>query len=89
MEKYLLSIMGSSVDYYLDSDSYPEEGDFAHSRFLGAYAGGCPLNVGAVAASKGIPVKALDMLGNHDGISHRIVTLSTELTEGKSVRALK
>lgn len=66
MEKYLLSIMGSSVDYYLDSDSYPEEGDFSHSRFLGAYAGGCPLNVGAVAASKGIPVKALDMLGNHD-----------------------
>ena len=31
----------------------------------------------------------LDLLGNHDGISHRIVTLSTELTEGKSVRALK
>ena len=31
----------------------------------------------------------LDLLGNHDGISHRIVTLSTELTEGKSVRELK
>ena len=31
----------------------------------------------------------LDLLGNHDSISHRIVTLSTELTEGKSVRALK
>ena len=31
----------------------------------------------------------LDLLGNHDAISHRIVTLSTELTEGKSVRSLK
>ena len=31
----------------------------------------------------------LDLLGNHDGISHRIVTLSTELTEGKSVKMLK
>ena len=31
----------------------------------------------------------LDLLGNHANLSHRIVTLSTELTEGKSVRALK
>ena len=31
----------------------------------------------------------LDLLGNHDSVSHRIVTLSTELAEGKSVRALK
>ena len=31
----------------------------------------------------------LDLLGSHGGISHRIVTLSTELTEGRSVRALK
>ncbi len=31
----------------------------------------------------------LDMLGNHGGISHRIVTLGTELTEGGSVRVLK
>ncbi len=31
----------------------------------------------------------LDMLGNHDQIFHRIITLTTELTEGSSVRALK
>lgn len=31
----------------------------------------------------------LDLLGSHDSVSHRIVTLSTELTEGRSVRALK
>ena len=66
MEKYLLTILGSSVDYYLDSDTYPEEGDFSHSRYIGCYAGGCPLNVGAVAASKNVSVKALDMLGIND-----------------------
>ena len=31
----------------------------------------------------------LDLLGDHGNASHRIVTLSTELAEGKSVRALK
>ena len=31
----------------------------------------------------------LDLLGSHEAVSHRIVTLSTELTEGKSVRTLK
>ena len=31
----------------------------------------------------------LDLLAHHDAPSHRIVTLSTELTEGSSVRALK
>ena len=31
----------------------------------------------------------LDLLSSHDSVSHRIVTLSTELTEGRSVRALK
>ena len=66
MEKYLLTVLGSSVDYYLDSDTYPDEGDFSHSRFIGSFAGGCPLNVGAVAASKNVRVKALDMLGIND-----------------------
>ena len=59
-------MLGSSVDYYLDSDTYPVEGDFSHSRYIGSYAGGCPLNVGAVAASKNVSVKALDMLGIND-----------------------
>ena len=31
----------------------------------------------------------LDLLGRHENISHRVVTLSTELTEGSSVRQLK
>ncbi len=31
----------------------------------------------------------LDLLAGHDGVSHRIVTLSTELTEGRSVMAVR
>ncbi len=66
MEKYLLAILGSSCDYFYDSDSYPEEGDFSHARFKGMMAGGCPLNVGVVCASKRVKVKAFDMLGADD-----------------------
>ncbi len=66
MEKYLLSVLGSSLDYFYEADSYPVEGDFSHARFLGISAGGCPLNVGAVCASKGRRVMALDMLGKDD-----------------------
>ena len=64
--KYLLSILGSSVDTFYEADSYPEEGDFTHARLLGSCAGGCPLNVAAVVASKGLETKALDMLGKDD-----------------------
>ena len=66
MEKYLLSILGSSVDYFYESDTYPVEGDFSHARSLGISAGGCPLNVGAVCAGKGNKVMGLDMLGKDD-----------------------
>ena len=66
MENYLLSIMGSYVDYSYESDTYPAEGDFSHARLLGISAGGCPLNVGAICASKGKKVVALDMLGKDD-----------------------
>ena len=66
MEKYLLSVFGSSVDYFYESDTYPEEGDYSHARPLGISAGGCPLNAGAVCAAKGRRVIALDMLGKDD-----------------------
>ena len=42
------------------------------------------LSIGREAASL-----MLDLLAHHDAPSHRIVTLSTELTEGSSIRALK
>ncbi|MDO4197731.1 MAG: carbohydrate kinase family protein [Erysipelotrichaceae bacterium] len=66
MEDYLLTILGSSVDYFYEAESYPIEGDFSHARYTGSSAGGCPFNAGAVAASKKISVKALDMLGKDD-----------------------
>lgn len=66
MDKYLLTIPGSSVDSFYESDTYPIEGDFSHARFICNSADGCPLNVGAVCASKGMKVKTLEMLGEDD-----------------------
>ena len=66
MDKYLLSILGSSVDIFYEADSYPAEGDFSHARYLCSMAGGCPLNVAAVCASKDQKAIALDMLGKED-----------------------
>ena len=66
MDKYLLALLGSSVDEFYEADSWPILGDFTHARHVYTSAGGCPLNVGAVCASKGEKVKALDMLGKED-----------------------
>ncbi len=66
MDKYLLTIIGSYVDTYYEVKQYPEEGDFTHTTFIGTSAGGAPFNVAAIAASKGVNVKALDMLGKQD-----------------------
>lgn len=66
MDKYLLTILGSSVDYFYESDTYPIVGDFSHARYITSSAGGCPLNVGAICAAKGMNVSALDMLGKKD-----------------------
>ena len=65
-EKYLLSVFGSSVDMFYGADSYPVEGDYSHAKQLGNKAGGPPLNMGAVAASKGANVKALDYLSDKE-----------------------
>ncbi len=66
MNDYLLTLLGSSVDEFYEADSWPILGDFTHARHVYTSAGGCPLNVGAVCASKGEKVKALDMLGKED-----------------------
>lgn len=66
MDKYLLSIFGSSVDYFYESDTYPQEGDFSHARQKAISAGGCPFNAAAVCAAKGVKVYGLDMLGTDD-----------------------
>ena len=66
MKKYLLTILGSSVDEFYEADSWPVLGDFTHARHVFTSAGGCPLNVGAVCASKDEEVRALDMLGKDE-----------------------
>ena len=66
MDKYLLTILGSSVDQFYESDTFPQTGDFSHARFIMTAAGGCPLNVGAICAAKGCSAHALDMLGEED-----------------------
>ena len=96
MKDYLLTLLGSSTDLFYESDTYPQEGDFSHARFLGSSAGGCPLNVGAVYAAKGCEVKALDMLGEEDettafllsemkrlGFDTRAVQIRKDVTNGR------
>ena len=75
MNKYLLSIFGSSVDSFYESDTYPQEGDFSHARFLNNVAGGPCFNMCAVAASKGVDVKALDMLGKDDDTTNFLLDM--------------
>lgn len=75
MNKYLLSIFGSSVDSFYESDTYPGEGDFSHARFLNNVAGGPCFNMCAVAASKGVQVKALDMLGKDDDTTNFLLEM--------------
>lgn len=72
--KSLLVCLGSSIDEFYNSDTYPQEGDFSHARFEGRAAGGCPLNVGCVCGSKGGNVKALDYLSNEDESSKFLVS---------------
>ena len=72
--KSLLAVLGSSIDEFYESDTYPMEGDFSHARYLGRAAGGCPLNVACVCGSQGGNVKALDYLSKDDESSKFIVS---------------
>ena len=85
MDKYLLTIPGSSVDSFYESDTYPIEGDFSHARFICNSAGGCPLNVGAVCASKGMKVKTLEMLGEDDDLMLCSVTQNSILKKNRTL----
>ena len=66
MEKYFLTLLGSYVDTMLQANEYPTRGDFTHAKIVCTSAGGCPFNVGAIVASKGVNVKGLDMLGKDE-----------------------
>ena len=65
-DNYLLLLLGSSVDIFYQASSYPSEGSYTHAKFIGNFAGGPPLNVGCVAASKSVNVKAIDLLKEND-----------------------
>lgn len=66
MDNYLLTILGTYVDTMIQTDEYPTRGDFTHGKVVCTSAGGCPFNVAAVAASKCVNVKALEMLGKNE-----------------------
>ena len=91
MDKYLLTIPGSSVDSFYESDTYPIEGDFSHARFICNSAGGCPLNVGAVCASKGMKVKTLEKISNITPNTFRVWLnyVNEQDIAGKTVRGYK
>ena len=72
--KTLLVCLGSSIDEFYNSNTYPQEGDFSHARYIGRSAGGCPLNVGCVCGSKGGNVIALDYLSDKDESSRFLVS---------------
>ncbi len=65
-DQYLTVLLGSSVDLFYRIDSYPQEGDFTHGKYIGQTAGGCSLNAGCVASCFGASVKALDYLNPKD-----------------------
>lgn len=78
MDKYLTVILGSSVDIFYRVESYPQEGDFSHGMEVGKSAGGCALNVGCIAASKGAEVVALDYLKKGDEVTEILLNAMKE-----------
>ena len=70
---YLLSVLGSSIDEFYKAEIYPKEGDFSFAHPMGRKAGGPPLNVSCVCASKGGEVKVLDYLSDNDESSSFLV----------------
>ena len=73
MDKYLLILNGSSTDEFYELSHYPKEGEYAESKPTGKRAGGPPLNMGCVCASKGGNVKSLDYLETDSESSKLIV----------------
>lgn len=64
MKNYVLLLLGSSTDEFYAANHWPIEGTYAETVDNGRAAGGPPLNMGCVCASKGGDVKALDYLSN-------------------------
>lgn len=78
MDNYLLLLLGCFADQYYKPSSWPIEGTYAETKEIGRAAGGPPLNMGCVCASKGGNVKGIDYLSDEDSLSKFMVdTLSS------------
>lgn len=64
MNNYLLLILGSYTDEFHKATNWPIEGTYAETFDLGRRAGGPPLNMGCVCASKGGIVRSLDYMSD-------------------------
>lgn len=64
MNNYLLLLLGSYTDEFYEATNWPIEGTYAEAFDKGRRAGGPPLNMGCVCASKGGIVRSLDYMSN-------------------------
>lgn len=75
MDNYLLLLLGCFADQYYGATSWPVEGTYTETKELGRAAGGPPLNMGCVCASKGGNVKGIDYLSDEDSLSKFMVSV--------------
>ena len=78
MNKSLLFIGGSDIDYFYEVENFPVAGDGCLSRFKGQKVGGCVVNAGCVASSYGAAVRMLDTLKESDEGTELIVSALRE-----------
>ena len=78
MNNYLLLLLGSYTDEFYKATNWPVEGTYAETFDKGRRAGGPPLNMGCVCASKGGIVRSLDYLSNNqDSTDFLVSTLNS------------
>lgn len=66
MDKSILMIAGSDIDYFYDVESFPVAGDVSMAKLVGKRIGGCVLNTAVVMAAKGSKVTVIDYLKADD-----------------------
>lgn len=66
MDKHILFIAGSDIDYFYDVEDFLQAGDVCMATPLETKIGGCVLNAASVCASLGSNVKVLDYLKEND-----------------------
>ena len=59
---YIVTVGGSSLDYYYEAESWPECGDKAMVKFLGVKVGGLISNAACVMARYGLHVHMIDLV---------------------------